>query len=177
MHYVVEHDKAERLIIHYYKTMSKRESKPIVDMLFRLGLTIPVIIVTINKTEESEIVVFDNNVPDKMPLSGTIIPIKANEFLLYNNSKYKQGDKCDYLFPVKVKIAKLISNGEKGEITNPEVTEMINLVYQLSRMYWKSVKQQNLPITIKYPEMVAEIAPNFIGSDIPDEGKNSLWFL
>jgi hypothetical protein len=28
-------------------------------------------------------------------------------------------------------------------------------------MYWKSVKQQNLPITIKYPKMVTEIVPHF----------------
>lgn len=28
-------------------------------------------------------------------------------------------------------------------------------------MYWKSVKQQNLPITIKYQKMVVEIVPHF----------------
>ncbi len=40
-----------------------------------------------------------------------------------------------------------------------------------------SVRQQNLPVTIKYPEMVAQIAPYFEGDDIPDYGKNNLWFL
>lgn len=43
--------------------------------------------------------------------------------------------------------------------------------------YWKSVRQQNLPVTIKYPEMVAQIAPHFDGDDIPQYGKNNLWFL
>jgi hypothetical protein len=44
-------------------------------------------------------------------------------------------------------------------------------------MYWKSVRQQNLPVTIKYPEMVAQIAPHFDGDDIPAYGKENLWFL
>ena len=40
------------------------------------------------------------------------------------------------------------------------------------------VKQQNLPVTIKYPEMVAQIAPHFNGGDIPsNRGNDNLWFL
>ena len=40
------------------------------------------------------------------------------------------------------------------------------------------VKQQNLPVTIKYPEMVAQIAPHFNGGDIPSNiGNDNLWFL
>ena len=42
----------------------------------------------------------------------------------------------------------------------------------------KSIKQQNLPVTIKYPEMVARIAPHFTGGVIPTAiGRNNLWFL
>lgn len=175
-HFVVENENLERLIIHYYKTMSKKDAEPITNMLYTLGFKVPVIIVTINKTEESDIVAFDD-VPDKMPISGTIIRIRANEFLLYNNSKYKQGDKCDFLFPVKIKISKLNPNGEKSELTKSEISEMLNRVYQFSRMYWKSVKQQNLPITIKYPEMVAEIVPHFSDAELPPFGKTNLWFL
>jgi hypothetical protein len=44
-------------------------------------------------------------------------------------------------------------------------------------MYWKSVRQQNLPVTIKYPEMIAKIAPQFDSDDIPEFGKDNLWFL
>ena len=55
--------------------------------------------------------------------------------------------------------------------------ELIDQVYQFSRMYWKSVRQQNLPVTIKYPEMVAEMLPYFEGNEIPDYGKDNLWFL
>ena len=57
------------------------------------------------------------------------------------------------------------------------VRELIDQVYQFSRMYWKSVRQQNLPDTIKYPEMVAEMLPHFDGNEIPEFGKDNLWFL
>jgi len=90
MHYVVEHESAERLIIHYYKTMSRKESQPIVDMLYRLGLNIPVFIVTINKTETQDIVAFDTEATDLMPMSGTIVRVGGNQFLLYNSAKYDE---------------------------------------------------------------------------------------
>ena len=58
------------------------------------------------------------------------------------------------------------------------VQNLIDQVYQFSRIYWKSIKQQNLPVTIKYPEMVARIAPHFTGGVIPTAiGRNNLWFL
>jgi len=171
--------KPKRLIIHYYKTMGKRESKPITDMLYTLGFNIPVFIVTINKTESSDIVAFDSDTADLMPLSGTYVKVGYNQFLLYNNAKYPTSQKYDILFPVKVKISKVVTNGSKedNQANMPEVREMLNQVYQFSRMYWKSVKQQNLPITIKYPEMVAEIVPHFSDAELPSFGKTNLWFL
>src|SRR5690606_219909 len=39
------------------------------------------------------------------------------------------------------------------------IKELIDQIYQFSRMYWKSVTQQNLPVTVKYPEMVAKSIP------------------
>lgn len=171
--------KPKRLIIHYYKTIGKKESKPITDMLYTLGFNIPVYIVTINKTESSDIVAFDSDSADLMPLSGTYVKVGYNQFLLYNNAKYPNSQRYDILFPVKVKISKVVTNGSKEEnqATLSEVKEMLNQVYQFSRMYWKSVKQQNLPITIKYPEMVAEIVPHFSDAELPTFGKTNLWFL
>ena len=48
---------------------------------------------------------------------------------------------------------------------------------QLEPHVLKFVRQQNLPVTINYPEMVAEIFPHFEGNEIPDFGKDNLWFL
>lgn len=173
-----------RIVIHYYKTMSKKESKPITDMLYQLGFNLPVFIVTINKTEASDYVAFDTNLSGLMPMSGTFIKVGYNQFLLYNNSRYKNSKSFDYLFPVKVKVSRVNPKSEKStndeeanKLTMPEIREILNQVYQFSRMYWKSVKQQNLPITIKYPEMVAEIVPHFSEQELPPFGKTNLWFL
>jgi hypothetical protein len=179
MHYVVEHETAERLIIHYYKTMSKKEAQPIIDMLYRLGLNIPVIVVTINKTETQDIVAFDTESTDLMPTSGTVVRVGGNQFLLYNSAKYDETfaagkGKKDYPFPIKVKIT---TADKSCQFDNALFAELLDQVYKFSRMYWKSVKQQNLPITIKYPEMVAEIVPHFSDAELPPFGKTNLWFL
>ena len=114
-----------------------------------------------------------------MPISGTIIKFDKSQFLLFNSAKYNEGfknekGKKDYHFPIKIKIN---SANENYNITMPVVRELLDQVYQFSRMYWKSVSQQNLPITIKYPEMVAEIVPHFSDAELPQFGKSNLWFL
>jgi len=179
-YFIRENREPERLIIHYRNDKKNKDAKFIADMLFRLDLKLKLFIITISKTK-ADTIVFDGT-NDKMPLSGTIIPLNSNEFLLYNNSKYKEGDPCDYLFPIKVKIEKInfdrnSTERDASKITESEATEMLNHVYQFSRMYWKSVKQQNLPVTVKYPEMIARIVPHFSDAELPPFGKTNLWFL
>lgn len=175
--YAVAHDKVKRLVIHFYKTMSREELNPILNELKDLGLDIPVIIITINKTESEDIVAFDTNWNELMPLSGTYINIGNNRYLLFNNTRYGDGKfsgNDGYPFPIKLSI----DCTDKEQLKDIRVIrELIDQVYQFSRMYWKSVRQQNLPVTIKYPEMVAKIAPHFEGNDIPQFGKDNLWFL
>jgi hypothetical protein len=63
-------------------------------------------------------------------------------------------------------------------LEDPELrNQPIDGVYQFNRMYWKSVSQQNIPVTIKYPEMVAVIFPHSQYDKLPDYGKENLWFL
>ena len=176
LNFVVDNESdVERLIIHYYKPMGKEELDPIQKVLKKLKLNIPVIIITINKTEANDYVAFDTNSPELMPLSGTIIEIAKLKYLLFNNTKYsKDGKAFDYPFPVKLTLSCTDQDYLKDI---PTVKELIDQVYQFSRMYWKSIKQQNLPVTIKYPEMVAQIFPHFEGDKLPDFGKNNLWFL
>lgn len=165
----------ERLIIHYYKPMGKEEIDPIQKVLKTLNLNIPVIIITINKTEANDYVAFDTDSQELMPLSGTIIEIAKLKYLLFNNAKYSaSGTTKDYPFPVKLTLS---CTDQEYLKDIPTVKELIDQVYQFSRMYWKSIKQQNLPVTIKYPEMVAQIFPHFEGDKLPDFGKNNLWFL
>ena len=68
---------------------------------------VPVIVITINKTESREFLAFDMNSEGKMPLSGTYLSIGYNKFLLFNNVRYKEEVPIaakDYHFPVKLSI-------------------------------------------------------------------------
>jgi hypothetical protein len=176
--YVEEKKNAKRLIIHFYKKMSEQELEPILDVLHHLELDIPVIIVSINKTESKELLAFDINDPQNlMPLSGTILQIGKRDYLLCNNTRYNESSTVknkEYHFPIKLHLTS----------THPEifddiavVKDLMDQVYQFSRMYWKSISQQSLPVTTLYPEMVAEIYPHFENEHLSDFGKNNLWFL
>lgn len=175
--YAALYDRPERIIIHFYKTMSKNEIDAIIKELEKLGGSYTIFIVSINKTEAQDIVAFDENSEDRMPIGGTYIRIGESKYLLFNNNR-REGVKVSsfdgFPFPVKMKIQ--CTDPERLK-DSAEIKELIVQVYQFSRLYFKSVSQQNLPVTIKYPEMVAEIAPHFLDPDIPDYGKDKLWFL
>lgn len=194
--YSVVNNKPERLIIHYYKKISrKKEFQKIEDMLHNLRLNVPVYVVTINKTESDDIVLFDlesnytifnkktkeyETKKSFMPFSGKWINLgpskEGHQYLLCNNTRY-EGDRFNAMdgfpFPVKLTIA---CPNRNDEIETPVVIQLIDQVYQFSRIYWKSVRQQGLPISIKYPEMIAEIMPHFEDKTIYIES-NCLWFL
>ena len=167
----------KRLIIHFYKSMSKAELEPIEKELDELNLDIPIIIVSINKTESKDFVVFDTNSTHTMPISGTFIKTGWNEYLLCNNTRYglSATEKIEsYPFPIKLKLKAT----DETILDDSKTTKaIVDQVYQFSRMYWKSVKQQNIPVTILYPEMVAEIFPHFDIQELKQFGKDNLWFL
>ncbi|MBC7382707.1 MAG: hypothetical protein H7296_06880, partial [Bacteroidia bacterium] len=169
----------DRLIIHFYKELSRKELIPIEKALENLELEtkIPIYIITVNKTEAEDIVAFDTNWNGLMPVSGTYINIGHDKYLLFNNTRYSDAGVSSldgFPFPIKLSI----NCNDKAYLRDAKVIrELINQVYQFSRMYWKSIRQQNLPVTTKYPEMVAQIAPYFKDGVIPEYGKNNLWFL
>lgn len=97
-----------------------------------------------------------------MPYSGTIVKVAKAEYLLFNNVLYDPESKPaqkEYHFPIKIALSCTV-DGMLNDINLIE--QLINQVYQFSRMYWKSTNQQNLPVTIKYPEMVASLYPDFL---------------
>ena len=184
-------NRPERLIIHYYKKLSmKKEATQIMDMLASLDLNIPVYVVSINKTESEDLVLFDglSTYSDKngthqslMPMSGTWANLgrvrEGYRYLLCNNTRY--GDdrfRATDGFPFPVKLTISCFGGNCDDIDTPTVELLIGQVYQFSRIYWRSVRQQGLPVTIKYPEMIAEIMPHFDSPTVYPE-KGCLWFL
>lgn len=192
INYASVNNHPDRLIIHYYKPMSmKEEFKPIEQMLSMLDLDIPVYVVTINKTEADDTVLFDLNSTytdytrttkmSYMPYSGTFINLGKNRqggntFILCNNTRYENTSfrsTDGFPFPVKINIS---CPNKKGEIETAVISELIGQVYQFSRIYYKSVKQQGLPVTIQYPSMIAEIMPHF-DEAVVNVSNESLWFL
>ena len=168
----------KRLIIHFYKEMRDDEVEIIEDTLNRLDLGgVPIYVITINKTEAEDLIVFDKGFYGKMPISGRYVNLGNSTFLLCNNTRYENSSAKieSYPFPVKMKIR---CHNAPETLTEECIQGLIDQVYQFSRIYWKSVSQQNLPVTTKYPEMVAEIAPFFSGGNLPDNlGRQTLWFL
>lgn len=169
------------IVIHFYKELSKKDWKPILKMLKEFHSSVPVVVATIYKTESKDIVAFDNEVIDRMPLSGTYIKVDKQSLLLFNNTKYDQAEfdkkkRKVFHFPIKIH---LDSYNDKVLKDDSVVKDVIQQVYQLSRMYWKSVDQQNIPITVKYPELIAEVVPFFKNDVIPNQqfGCHNLWFL
>ncbi|MBU2920071.1 hypothetical protein KO504_01835 [Winogradskyella psychrotolerans] len=169
---------ADKVVIHFYKEMKYEELQPIIEGMHQLELGVPLYILNINKTESEDIIAYDLNWNKKlMPVSGTYIRISENQFLLFNNARYpnsqRYSDTDGYPFPIKIKVS---SPDEDAFEDADVVLELLTQVYQFSRLYWKSLRQQNVPITIKYPEMVAQIAPRF-NNGVPDDAKDALWFL
>ena len=171
-----ENGKPDRLIIHYYKKkLNKRESAEIEKMLHNCGVKCPVYVVNIVTTINEDLIAFDTTEVDKMPISGTYVHLRNQEYLLYNNERYSHGDKADILYPIKLTITSGTSNNKS--ISQTTANDIITQVYQFCRLYCRSVKMQNVPITIAYPEIVARCVPYFTSGELSDYGRHHLWML
>ena len=171
-----QYQKPDRLIIHYYKELNDNESEQIEMMLKQNGLQCPVYVVNMVTAANDDLIAFDTSMNDLMPKSGTFVHLRGTQFLLYNNEKYTDNGKGDILFPVKLTITSAKTN-TGGILTTEDTIDIITQVYQFCRLYWKSVKMQNVPITIAYPKMVAQFVPHFNDEDLPEFGKHNLWML
>lgn len=169
-----------RIVIHYYKRMRKKDAEYLHNILLTLKLEIPIIVLTINETESKSEFVFEAPTPaysEYMPYSGRYVSLGNNIYLMCNNTRYEnsRAQTKDFAFPVKIYI----------QCTDPDalsygntIQDLLIQAYQFSRIYWKSVRQQNLPVTILYPKMIAEIMPHFRQSGVSENiPTNRLWFL
>lgn len=168
----------DRLIIHYYKKkLNKRESAQVERMLSRMNIECPVYVINIVSAVNEDLIAFDEEHPDSMPLSGTYVRLRRHEYLLYNNERYANGMKADTLYPIKLTITQGRSNSQAAPLDPLVAKQLITQVYQFCRLYWKSVKMQRVPITIAYPEIVAQCVPHFKAEELPEYGQQHLWML
>lgn len=177
----------KRVFIHFYKKMNNTEWRDFIRVVSKLGEDIPIITATIYKSEESTMVAFDENEKDMMPYSGTYIKTGDSTFLLYNNVKYdstkfqqkvSKSDNPSRLYHLPLKVDIVCRNCKKEE-ESILIDSALTQCYQLSRMCWSTVDQQNLPITVKYPSMLAKQVP-FFEKDIipnPEFSCSNLWFI
>lgn len=177
--YAATYGEPKRLIIHLYKALKDDELKPIEDELRGLELRndIPIYIVAINKTLATDIVAFDRNMPELlMPETGTYILIGNKKYLLFNNTRigrnHRAADK--YHFPLKL----TIDSNKEGLLEDREmIRTLIDQVYYFSKLYYKSLLHQNLPVTVVMLDQMAEFIPRFETPKIPDFGMNIPWMI
>jgi len=168
----------KRVIIHFYKKMNRKEERQLTDALARLDLQVPYYVLNITGEHIYDFLVIDDAFQGKMPQSGLCVKLRNGEYLLCNNTRYKDrtGAKIDdYPFPLKISILRT----SQPSLHEQAVNDLIDQVYQFSRMYWRSVKQRAIPVTILYSEEIAKIAANLPQRAVPqtDIAKQTLWFL
>jgi hypothetical protein len=171
----------KRLVLHFYKTMSQKELKPIERGLASIGLQIPVVVVSINKSFSDDIIGFDKTKGELMPDAFTYLPVGNNHYLLYNNGLHpslKFSKLQGYPLPLKISIAyHLPGKEQKFVLDSVDIEPLLVQICKFSQLYWKSVSAQPLPVTLRYPEMLAQIVPHFSHQELPQAGKETLWFL
>jgi len=174
-----EHFNPDKLIIHYYKTLSDEEAEEIEKVLKEVNLNIPFIVLTINDTKSKDYLFFDVSYKDIMPVSGTIIEIKnKTEYLLANNERHSEKQLYSirkFPFPLKIKVNK--PSNTLYDVF--DIKELLDQVYSFSRIYWKSINQVSLPVTIAYSKIVADLAAHFPEHRLPEKeiAHSNLWFL
>lgn len=163
----------ERLIIHYYKPARRDEIISIQKMLDEMSLTVPVAIVEVNDSKSKLDVCFDANFEMGMPESGIFVKIGYDEYLLFNNNRYKKDTprKIDDELPIKLRISYVNTGGFT-------VHELISQVYEFSRLNWKGLRQRSVPVTTTYSKSIAEFSSHFEG-EIPENevSKSIPWFI
>lgn len=173
--YTKSHAAFRRLIIHFYKEISYTELKPIEDMLDRLNYKVPVVVVRISKTLSEFRLAFDPANRLMLPRQGTYVRIGHNDYLLFVN-QCTETNREPVSAPLPVRLT-LKSNDAEVLADDALVRELMQQVYEFSHMYWRSVTQPPLPVTVAYPELLARIFPWFEKQSLPVFGKEALWFL
>lgn len=168
-----------KLVIHYYKTLNDEEADEIEKVLKFFNLDIPYVVLTINDSKSKDFVFFDTMYDKIMPVSGTIIELKyRTEYLLSNNMRHDESQFYNiyqYPFPIKIKINK--SENVLHDVF--DIKQLLDQVYSFSRIYWKSIGQASLPVTISYSKIVADLAAHFPYNRLPENpvAHSNLWFL
>lgn len=170
----------KRVVVHFYKSMSRDEERALSDAMRELKLQLPYVVLHITDRARDSYVIFDESYPAIMPVSGLAFKIKRGVYLVTNNERYQTNAGMrisDFPFPIRVNIEK--TSGAGGFIDEEEIPKLLDQVVQFSRMYWVGIKQKSLPVTVLYSNKVARITQKFGDIEYPINNvtQNTLWFL
>jgi hypothetical protein len=149
--FLVENVQVERIVIHYHKSLSGGEKERIDTLLKNeLKISVPYAVVEINDTKSRIELAFDPGYNFQMPISGSFVRLSKKEYLLFNNNRFKEvapvGVKDE--LPLKIKIHFADESGFSHK-------ELIEQVYEFSRLIWKGLKQRSQPATCFYAHEIA----------------------
>jgi len=169
-----EFGEPDRLVIHYYKPPQARELKNIKFLLKEeLNLPIPFAVVEVNDSKTKMEICFDADYKMGMPESGIYVKVGWDEYLLFNNNRYRKqpARRLEEVLPIKVKISFADTGGFHHK-------ELITQVYEFSRIYWKGLKQRSQPVTTEYSKLIADFSSKF-GGQIPENtvAQTTPWFI
>ena len=179
-HHIMENGEPKRLIIHYFKDWGTWEDDKLKEIFEKLNIKIPYVVLNINENRARDYICFDNNYIAKTPLNGTIIRLNGkNEFLFFNNDRYTAEStlfKGVDRYPIKVKIS---ASFAVEVLDENEILNLFDQIYQFSKMYWRSVKQISIPVTVEYSKSLSEKVSYFENKELPntDVARKSLWFI
>ena len=96
----------QRLVIHYYKELNKKEFMQIEALIDRIQLSIPVIVVQINSSFRPKELIIDTQHEYKLPLNGSYYQLQYNDYLLYINDREQEDTKGIKMagYPLKVSL-------------------------------------------------------------------------
>ncbi|OFY51975.1 MAG: hypothetical protein A2W85_03480 [Bacteroidetes bacterium GWF2_41_31] len=173
--YRKQNPNVERVVIHYYKELSRKDFKRIDELIDDLDADIPVIVVRINTTFSQSELVLNPVHPEKLPMNGNYVRLKYHQYLLHINDN-EEGTKACGKAPMPLKLS--FQSNRAGLMDDPDLIErLMRQVYEFSLLHWRSVRQPRLPVTVEYPQMMAQIFPWFRGEVMPEAGRKRLWFL
>ncbi len=174
LNYIGTNGDIDRLVIHYYKTNSNKETQTIEHLLYNeLKINVSYAIVEINDSKSQNDICFDADYNWGMPVSGTYVEIGQNEYLLFNNTRHIERPltKVSDELPIKIKI----HHADNGGFSH---SDLISQIYEFSRLIWKGLKQRSQPATTIYSKLIADFSAHFNGNIPSNElTQHTPWFV
>ena len=173
-HYVQLHGKPDRLVIHYSKNIGKEAFSPILQKMYAFDPGIPVILVKLNSTRTEEYFVRDTRHASGYPVNGTVFRLYDHNYLVYVSKFDGTGDPKLQPMPLRCSLGCKQENILDDEAL---VLSLLQQAYDFAHLYWRSVNQTSVPVTVHYPSMLAEMTAWFENESILGSVGDLPWFL